>query len=82
MAVMPMLQKKLILFPNFSVPLSREIHIRLGVRLGSFFAACRKILSVCLVPVSALSMANCQFGRHRLDLGLSQHRLRLIWIKA
>ncbi len=36
MAVMPMLQKKLILFPNFSVPLSREIHIRLGVRLGHF----------------------------------------------
>ena len=49
MAVMPMLQKKLILFPNFSVPLSREIHIRLGVRLGSLAEAENLHLSVCFL---------------------------------
>jgi hypothetical protein len=41
--------KKLILFPKFSVPLGRENHIRLGVRLGSVSAAGDSILSVCFL---------------------------------
>ena len=60
MAVMPMLQKKLILFPNFSVPLSREIHIRPGVRLGSFFAAHPEDLSVCFGAIAAIERYSLQ----------------------